>query len=148
MDNKSMGNRITGYKITSSFLSQKLTREAPNIAMDLGLSYIRNLDRDEIRQMAVNAAQGNPLTLELKSFRSADFIIEAADGDQICYILIEASCTLDHRDTDRAIHSAALLTQFTGKPAKPAILGIRVDDEIKPLIESGQVFWYEIEAPR
>ena len=127
----------------------KLPLEAPNIAMDLGLSFIRYLDPDEIRQMALTAAQGQALSPDLKSFRSADFIIEASDDDgQICYIPVEASYTLDRRDTDRAIRNAAILTQLTGKPAKPAVFGIRYDHEINPQVESGQVSLYETEPPR
>ena len=127
----------------------KLPLEAPNIAMDLGLSFIRYLDPDEIRQMALTAAQGQALTPDLKSFRSADLIIEASDGDgQICYIPVEASYTLDRRDTDRAIRNAAILTQLTGKPAKPAVFGIRYDHEITSQVESGQVSLYETEPPR
>ena len=127
----------------------KLPLEAPNIAMDLGLSFIRYLDRDEIRQMALTAAQGQALTPDLKSFRSADLIIEASDRDgQICYIPVEASYTLDRRDTDRAIRNAAILTQLTGKPAKPAVFGVRYDHEINPQVQAGQVFLYETEPPR
>ena len=127
----------------------KLPLEAPNIAMDLGLSFIRNLDRDEIRQMALTAAQGQALTPDLKSFRSADLIIEASDRDgQICYIPVEASYTLDLRDTDRAIRNAAILTQLTGKPAKPAVFGVRYDRVINPQVQSGQVSLFETEPPR
>ena len=127
----------------------KLPLEAPNIAMDLGLSFIRYLDRDEIRQMALTAAQGQALTPDLKSFRSADLIIEASDGGgQICYIPVEASYTLDRRDTDRAIRNAAILTQLTGKPAKPAVFGVRYDHEINPQVQAGQVFLHETEPPR
>ena len=127
----------------------KLPLEAPNIAMDLGLSFIRYLDPDEIRQMALTAAQGQALTPDLKSFRSADLIIEASDGGgQICYIPVEASYTLDLRDTDRAIRNAAILTQLTGKSAKPAVFGVRYDHVINPQVESRQVFLYETEPPR
>ena len=127
----------------------KLPLEAPNIAMDLGLSFIRYLDRDEIRQMALTAAQGQALTPDLKSFRSADLIIEASDdGGQICYIPVEASYTLDLRDTDRAIRNAAILTQLTGKPAKPAVFGVRYDRVINPQVQSGQVSLFETEPPR
>ena len=127
----------------------KLPLEAPNIAMDLGLSFIRYLDPDEIRQMALTAAQGQALTPDLKSFRSADLIIEASDGGgQICYIPVEASYTLDLRDTDRAIRNAAILTQLTGKPAKPAVFGVRYDRVINPQVQSGQVSLFETEPPR
>lgn len=127
---------------------QWAVREAPNIAMDMGMTYRRTLEADEIRQMALNAAGGRALTAELKSFRGADLVIEATDGSQVWYISVEASFTVDRRDTDRAIRNAALLTEFTGHPAKPAVAGVRKDWEIEGQIESGEVFWYEIEEPR
>ena len=135
-------------ELKGMYFMQWAVREAPNIAMDLGLTYRRTLEDDEVRQMALNAAGGRALTPELKSFRGADLVIEATDGSETWYISVEASFTVDRRDTDRAIRNAALLTEFTGYPAKPAVAGVRKDREIEGQIESGEVFWYEIEEPR
>ena len=85
-------------------------------------------------------------TGDLRSFRLADLVIEAADGDETThYIAMEVSYTADRRDTGRAIRNAGFLTRFTGHPAHPAVASIRNDRGIQDLIDSGQVYWYELE---
>ncbi|MYD60755.1 MAG: hypothetical protein F4W91_06915 [Gemmatimonadetes bacterium] len=74
-------------------------------------------------------------------------IIEATDHDgQICYIATEISFTTDERDTRRAIRNAAFLTWFTGKLAYVVVAGMSKDERIQGIIESGDVFWYQLES--
>ena len=81
-----------------------------------------------------------------RSFYEADLIIRAdkTDGSTF-YIAVEASYTCDERDTTRAMSHSHLITQFTGNEAWPAIAGVRLDRNIKPLINSGEVFWFAVE---
>ena len=83
---------------------------------------------------------------ERESFYLSDLIIETAKTDgTACYIAVEASYTCNGRDTARALAHADLLTRFTGKEAWPVIAGVRMDRQIRSLVDHGQVFWYPLE---
>lgn len=120
------------------------TDSAPGIAIDMGMEYVRTISRAELALMAHNAAGGNIPTSELRSFRDADVVIEATLKGSIHYIAVEASYTGDRRDTDRALRNADFLTRFTGIPARAAVVSVRNDRELDPLIMPGHVYWYPI----
>ena len=73
--------------------------------------------------------------------------MEATDPNsgEPCYIAVEISFTANGRDTTRALRNAAFLTQFTGRRSYPAVAGLRHDSRIQDLIESGEVFWYQLD---
>ena len=97
----------------------------------MGLEFVRTLSSDELRDMA-----GNTLPRDIgRSFRNADLVIEATDGTDTRYIVMEVSFTADRRDCDRAIRNAGLITRFTGKPAQAAVASVRNDREAA--VESG-----------
>ena len=88
-------------------------------------------------------------TGDLRSFRLADLVIETADEDGAThYIAMEISYTADERDIYRTLRNARLLTRFTGHPAHAAVASIRNYREIQNIIDSGQVYWYELQDPR
>ena len=125
--------------------------DAPGIVMDLslekdlGLKYVRDVSRVELYEMAHNAAGGDIPTNELRSFRRADLVIEAMDGDDTCYIAVEASFTATQRDASRAQRNAALLTRFTGQPAYAAVSSVRKDRDAEAEAAAGNVWWHELE---
>ena len=82
-----------------------------------------------------------------ESLYKADLIIEVAkkEDSSTSYIAVEASYTCDERDTSRAISHADLLKEFTEKEAWPAIAGVRKDNGIQAQIDSGEVFWYQLD---
>ena len=126
-------------------------QDAPGIVMDLNierglrLKYVRDVTRLEIADMAQNAAGGDIPTNELRSFRRADLVIEAASENGPCYIAVEASFTGNQRDASRAQRNAALLTRFTGKPAHAVISSVRNDRHAEAEIAAGNVLWHELE---
>ena len=120
------------------------TDSAPGIALDMGMEYIGTMTRAELARLAHNASGGDIPTSELRSFRDADVVIEATFGGSAHYIAVEASYTGDRRDTDRALRNADFLTRFTGIPARAAVVSVRNDRELDPLIVPGQVYWYPI----
>ena len=77
--------------------------------------------------------------------RNADLVIEATDGTGARYIAMEVPFTADRRDCDRAIRSAGLITRFTGKPAQATIASVRNDREATEAVESGDVYWHQLE---
>ena len=122
------------------YVSRQPFTDAPGIASDFGLEFVRLLTSEDLRRMA-----GNNLSVNVnRSFRNADMVIEGADETGPSYIAIEVSYTADTRDTDRAIRNAELITRFTGRPAQPVIASIRNDYVVQELIESGAVHWYEV----
>ena len=122
-----------------------------NSDRELGIdeTRIRQIPRDGI--LALAREYGGDRFAEIPfgtrfSFYKSDIIMEAVKLDgEICYIAVEASYTCDERDTARATTHAELLTRLTGKEAWPAIAGVRVDRRIQPLIDGGEVFWYQLE---
>lgn len=84
---------------------------------------------------------------ELRSFRRADLIIEATDRQcEGCYIAVEISFTANGRDAERAIRNARLLQDFTRRRSYPAIAGLRLDERTQPQVDSGEVFWHELDS--
>ena len=131
---------IKGYNARA-----ETVRQAWDIALDLGLEYVRTLPSAELGQMA-QAAAGSIPTNELRSFRRADLVIEATDASSNThYIAAEISFTADRRDSTRAQRNAGLLTRFTGRPARAVVASVKNDQVLDPLIASGAVHWYPID---
>ena len=121
-------------------------REATTIAREMGLRRTKNLTQDDLWTLTDHANTSTIPANELKSYRRADLIMEATDSDgDLCYVAVEISFTANGRDTHRAMRNAKLLTQFTDRRAYPAVAGLRRDARIQDLIESGTVFWYQLD---
>ena len=109
----------------------------------MGLQPMRLLPVDEVDELALKLRETGVSRSDIESFRKADMIIEAADaGGETVYIAVEVSFTVDERDTGRAIRNARYLTRVTGKPARAAVIGSRLDDRVRALIASGEVYWH------
>ena len=121
-------------------------REASILAEDMGFQRAKTLTQDDLGALLARADTSGIPTNELRSFRRADLIIEATDPNgATCYIAVEISFTVNGRDTTRARRNAAFLTKFTGDRSYPAVAGLRRDDRIHGLIDSGEVFWYQLD---
>ena len=120
--------------------------DAPTIARAMGLRRLKTLSRDELWDLTDDADTTDIAPNTLRSFRRADLVMEATDrAGAPCYIAVEISFTANGRDTSRAVRNAEFLTRFTGKPAHAAIAGVHRDDRIRSSVESGAVFWYQLE---
>ena len=121
-------------------------RETPFIASEMGFRWVKELTAFDLWELINGADTSNVPTNELRSFRRADLILEATDQNGApCYIAVEISFTANGRDTSRALRNAEFLTRFTGKQAFSAVVGLRRDDRIRGLVESGEVFWYQLD---
>ena len=122
-------------------------RETPFIANDMGFRWVKDLTTFDLWEMIDSADTSGIPTNELRSFRRADLIIEANDQDGTsCYIAVEISFTANGRDTSRALRNAEFLTRFTGKRTYSAVVGVRRDNRIQDLVDSGEVFWYQLDS--
>ena len=124
----------------------KAAKEVAFIADQLGLALTRVLTVDDL--LAMLRAQPLPdLPSNVRaSFLRADIIAEAADeSGETRYVAVEASYTVNGMDTERAVRNAEILTRLTGKAARAGVAGCRMDDRQRPVIESGEVFWHELE---
>ena len=109
----------------------------------MGLQPMRLLPVDDVDELALKLRETGVSRSDLESFRKADMIIEASDaGGETVYIAVEVSFTVDERDTGRAIRNARYLTRITGKPARAAVIGSTLDDRVRALIASGEVYWH------
>ena len=127
--------------LKGDFARTRTVQDARNIAYDMGLEFIRTLSSDDLREMA-----GNTLPRDVgRSFRNADLVIEATDGTDTRYITMEISFTADLRDCNRAIRNTKLIESLTGKPAQAAIASVRNDRDAAEAVESGDVYWHQLE---
>ena len=121
-------------------------REAGLIAEDMGFALVRTLTSEQIRTLSQSVSTADIPAGDLRSFRRADLIMEVTDGEgDTCYVAVEISFTANGRDTTRAVRNAGFLSKFTGKRSLAAVAGLRRDDRIDEIIESGEVFWHQLD---
>ena len=127
--------------LKGDFARTRTVQDAPGIASDMGLEFVRTLSARDLSDMA-----GDALPRDIgRSFRNADLVIEATDGTDTRYIAMEVSFTADRRDCNRAVRNAELITRFTGKAAQAAVASVRNDREAAEAVESGAVYWHPLE---
>ena len=111
---------------------------------NMGLLPVRILPMNQVDEFAIALREMGVARNEFESFRLADMLIEAADADgETRYIAVEVSFTVDGRDTGRALRNAEYLAKLTGKPVRAAVVGANVDDRVRALVESGEVYWHQ-----
>ncbi len=122
-------------------------RDAAIIADGVGLRLVRTLSREEIGALLRPEDIAGMPRNERVSFLRADIIMETTNvTGELSYVAVEVSFTIDERDTTRAIRNAELLTRITGRQARAAVAGLRLDDRARGSIDAGDVFWCEIPA--
>ena len=120
-------------------------RKSAGIARGMGLRRTRNLSMDDLYDVMDLADTSDIHANLLTSFANADLVMEAADSDgETCYVALEVSYTVHDRDISRAARNSRFLTRFTGRPAFAAVSGESLDDDVQDIIDSGEVFWYQL----
>ena len=119
--------------------------DAALIAGDMGFVLERILVRADLRRLTEGQDLSDLPRGEVRSFHRADLVMEVVDNaGNPHYIAVEASFTVNGRDSRRALRNAELMTRFTGRPAVAAVAGVRYDWNLKEPVESEQLYWYEI----
>ena len=119
--------------------------DAALIAGDMGFVLERILVRADLRRLTEGQDLSDLPRGEVRSFHRADLVMEVVDNTgNPHYIAVEASFTVNGRDSRRALRNAELMTRFTGRPAVAAVAGVRYDWNLKEPVESEQLYWYEI----
>ena len=130
-----------------SYARDVAVRNAVAIAAELDLEYVRSVPQEDLVRMTRSVRDRIPID-QLRSFWTADLIIEASDGSNTHYVAVETSYTADQRDTDRVLRNVQFLTEFTGKTARAVIASVRNDHYVNAQIESGAVYWYPLKDRR
>ncbi len=121
-------------------------READLIAEELGFTLVRTLNQQDLKALVQSQNTADIPVNELRSFRRADLIMEAADrAGETCYLAVEVSFTANGRDTTRAVRNAGFLSRFTGRRCRAVVAGLHRDNRIQTSIESGAVSWYQLD---
>lgn len=119
--------------------------DAPTIAGEMGFVWEKSLSRAELMEYTQSQDVSDLPRGDVRSFHRADLVMQVADGEgNPHYIAVEASFTVNGRDSRRALRNAELLTRFTGLPATAAVAGVRYDWNLKESVESERLYWYEI----
>ena len=112
----------------------------------MGFALVQKLSPEQIGTLIESQSTADIPAGDLRSFRRADMIMEVTDGEgETCYVAVEISFTANGRDTTRAVRNAGFLSKFTGKRSVAAVAGLRRDDRIDEVIESGEVFWHQLD---
>ncbi len=121
--------------------------EAGLIAREMGFELEQTLDRVDLMELTrANDVSDLPHGV-LRSFHRADLIMKVSDADgNPDYTAVEASFTVNGRDSRRALRNAALMTRFTGLPAVGAVAGVCLEQDLPEQAEFDQLYWYEILA--
>ena len=144
LTNTRMGRIESDISVTKGgHVRTMLMDRLPDLAETLEFNLIRAVPREELARMARTISDATPD--DLRSFRRADLVVQVAKGQDSSYLTVEASWTASQRDSDRAVGNAHLLTEASGVPAIPVIASVRNTREVTDLIESGALYWYEIE---
>ena len=120
-------------------------RQAVLIAEDLGFEHVRTLTVEDIRDLVRSHDTTDIPVNDVRSFRLADLIVEAAAAGESCYVAVETSFTANGRDTKRALRNAGFLTRFTGRRAYAVIASVQIDDRICGIVDDGDVSWYRLD---
>lgn len=124
-------------------------QEADMIAEDMGFTLMRVLSRDDLRALTPSQGVADIPSSHLRSFRLVDLVMETANPDgETSFVAVEISFTVNGRDTTRAVRHAGFMSRFTGRPARAAVAGVRLDERIRDRLESEGVFWYELSPER
>ena len=119
--------------------------DAGLIAREMGYELEQTLVRADLMELTRRHDVSDLPRGTVHSFHRADLVMQAADNEgNSHYIAVEASFTVNGRDSRRALRNAELLTRFTGLPASGAVAGVRYDWELKDRIEFERLYWYEI----
>ena len=138
-------SRIEGdiSNFRGAYARDSVIRNAAAITAEMGLEYVRTVPPEELVLMSRRAAD-NISNNQLRSFRDADLVIEASDGNSTHYIAVETSYTADQRDTDRAERNVQFLENFTGQTAHAVIASVRNDRYVNSRVESEAISWYPL----
>ena len=119
---------------------------AEYIAEEFGFQIVEELTRKELTKLLRDRNPGDIDSPTRQSFYRADLVARVRNQEgKESYMTLEASYTADERDTGRAARNAELMNRFTGLPAFAAIASLRNVDEIKSLVESGEILWYQFD---
>ena len=119
--------------------------DAALIADEMGFVLEKALIRADLMKLTRGQDVSDLPRGTLQSFHRADLMMQVVDaeGGQR-YVAVEASFTVNGRDSRRALRNAELMTRLTGQPAMAAVAGVRFDWDLKDQIEFEQLHWYEI----
>ena len=122
-------------------------RFAYRIAEVQGLEFVDIVEPQDLGAMVRSSDTHDISDGDLDSFRDADMVLRANGPDgSACYVAVEASYTVNGRDTRRAIRNAQFLTRFTGLRAYAVVAGLRRDDRIGDAVDSGTVAWFKLRS--
>ena len=116
------------------------------IAIEMDLDPVRMLDPAEIFRMSRSEILKRKYDEDArKSFGQCDLMIEATGpNEEECYIAVQVSYTVDHRDIQRAIDHAEMMTYATGKPAYAVVAGVERSGVTESRLESGSIHWHRL----
>ena len=131
--------------IKGKYARYEVARDARVITVDLGVQYLREIERDELAKWAQKLSHEGIAARLLFSLRQADLVIEASENGEMVYVAVEISYTADQRDTDRVMRNAAFLRRLTGCEAKSVVASVKNDHHVSQQIEQGLIHWHQID---
>ncbi len=132
--------------LRGSHAAERARRNAATLARMMGFRLNSIFTIDELWQLIDSVDTSEIHNNILFSFVNADLIMDVVDAaGAASYIAMEVSFTVHENDASRAIRNSRMMSNFTGKPALPAIAGIHIGEEAQSFIDSGNVTWLGLE---
>ena len=119
-------------------------RSADTLPLDLGLQYVRTLSETDLDRMI----RANKPDLPVNEVPELQASRPGRGGERRVRARLHRHGGLLHGRpprSDRALRNARLLTEFTGHRAIPVVASVRNVNEVSVLVESGDIYWYELE---
>ena len=119
--------------------------DGPIVAYDMGLRFTRTLTNSDIADLVWSPQECDLTPDDRHNFLRTTLMLETTDKDgQTVYLAVVSAYIAEEVDARIAIRTAEHLTRLTGYPARPVVASRLVGDWVDELVESGQVFWHEL----
>ena len=79
---------------------RKLTQDAPNVAQDLGLTYVGKTDRETLRAATLSLDFEQRLSRAFRNLYRSHLVVEATDENDAHYIIVETPFRVFIADAD------------------------------------------------
>ena len=122
-------------------LRRKLTQDASDVAQDLGLKYVEVTGWDTLREVTQSPDFDQGLFRQFRNLRRSDLVIEATDGNDAHYIIVETPFRAFGADVDRVQRNSPVIAAVTGCATHSVIACVKRDSSLDGRELPSNIHW-------
>ncbi len=126
-------------------IRRKVTQGAPVVAHELGLNYVGITGWETLREVAESRDSGQSLLRQLRNLRRSVLVIEATDGNDTHYIIVETSFRAFQEDVDRLQRNSEIVAAITGCAARSVIACVKRDSSLDGRELPPDIHWHMVD---